>query len=202
MSDQNFQTNVIPACSAVNTRSAISHEGPQNSMEKTAKTVPERKEINSRPEIEKTMELSDFQTNVTIPAYSAVNARSAISHQGPQNSMEETAESVQDEKIEKTMELSDFPKVQKEHLLEMASAVANVLTNDSAHVENNLDCDLMCRNQFLSSYLEEQKKIVNELHIELSESVSKCIALIVTVVRFPNATDLEMFYNELTSIAG
>ena len=142
--------------------------------------------VNSTPTLEPTTEnnthVSDqnFQTNVTIPADLAVDARSAINHEGLQNSMEETAKSVQEHKeinsrpeIEKTMELSDFPKVQKEHLLEMASAVANVLTNDSEHVENNLDCDLMCRNQFLSSYLEEQKKIVNELHIELSESHSR-----------------------------
>ena len=142
--------------------------------------------VNSTPTLEPTTEnnthVSDqnFQTNVTIPADLAVDARSAINHEGLQNSMEETAKSVQEHKeinsrpeIEKTMELSDFPKVQKEHLLEMASAVANVLTNDSEHVENNLDCDLMCRNQFLSSYLEEQKKIVNELHIELGESNSR-----------------------------
>ena len=142
--------------------------------------------VNSTPTLEPTSEnnthVSDqnFQTNVTIPADLMVDARSAINHERPQNSMEEAAKSVQEHKeidsrpeIEKTVELSDFPKVQKEHLLEMASAVANVLTNDSEHVENNLDCDLMCRNEFLSSYLEEQKKIVNELHIELSDSHSR-----------------------------
>lgn len=171
--------------------------------------------VNSTPTLEPASENNahvfdeNFQTNATISADLTVNARSAINDERPQNSMEETAKSVQEHKeinsrpeIEKTVELSDFPKVQKEHLLEMASAVANVLTNDSEHVENNLDCDLMCRNQFLSSYLEEQKKIANELHIELSDSVSKYIALLVTSVCFPNATYLEIFYNELTSIAG
>lgn len=80
--------------------------------------------------------------------------------------------------IEKKVELNDFPKVQKEHLLEMASAVADVLTSDSEHIDTTLDCDLMYRNQFLSSCLEEQKKIVNELHLELSNSVSIYIAYV------------------------
>ncbi|XP_015433389.1 PREDICTED: golgin subfamily A member 2-like [Dufourea novaeangliae] len=35
----------------------------------------------------------------------------------------------------------------------------------------------MCRNQFLSSSLEKQKKIVNELHIELSNSHSRVVEL-------------------------
>ncbi|XP_076665638.1 golgin subfamily A member 2 [Andrena cerasifolii] len=154
--------------------------------ENTDSNKSDSEAVNSTPTLEPTSEnnthVSDqnFQTNVTIPADLMLDARSAINHERPQNSMEETAKSVQEHKeidsrpeIEKTVELSDFPKVQKEHLLEMASAVANVLTNDSEHVENNLDCDLMCRNQFLSSYLEEQKKIVNELHIELSDSHSR-----------------------------
>ncbi|CAK9807895.1 Golgin subfamily A member 2 [Anthophora plagiata] len=75
--------------------------------------------------------------------------------------------------LKKTMDLNDFPKVQKEHLLEMASAVADVLTNEPEHTETSLDSDLMCRNQFLSSYLEEQRKMINDLHIELSNAHSR-----------------------------
>lgn len=59
--------------------------------------------------------------------------------------------------------------VQKEHLLEMASEVANVLTDDTDHSDPSLfDVDLKCRNQFLTTCLEEQKQLVNDLHIQVS----------------------------------
>nr|XP_031831439.1 golgin subfamily A member 2-like isoform X1 [Nomia melanderi] len=122
----------------------------------------------------------NFQKNETISADNIIHTQNIINHEDSHSSVEETTKPVQDtiqvklkSNIENEIELNDFPKVQKEHLLEMASAVADVLTNDSEHTETTLDCDLMCRNQFLSSYLEEQKKIVNELHIELSKSHSR-----------------------------
>lgn len=124
----------------------------------------------------------NFQKNETISADKIINTQNIINHEDSHSLMEEVTKPVQDtiqvklkSDMENKMELNDFPKVQKEHLLEMASAVADVLTSDSEHIETTLDCDLMCRNQFLSSYLEEQKKIVNEQHIELSKFVSICV---------------------------
>lgn len=65
------------------------------------------------------------------------------------------------------------PTVQMEHLLEMASEVANVLTDDTDHSDPSLfSSDLKCRNQFLTTCLEEQKHLVNDLHIEVSRYVS------------------------------
>lgn len=61
---------------------------------------------------------------------------------------------------------------QKEHLLEMASEVANVLTN-TEHIEPTLfDIDLKYHNQFLNTRLEEQKQLINDLHIQVSCYVS------------------------------
>jgi len=64
--------------------------------------------------------------------------------------------------------------VQKEYLLEMASEVAHALTDNTDHNEppNSFDLDLKCRNQFLNSCLEEQKQLVNDLHIQVSRYVS------------------------------
>jgi len=66
--------------------------------------------------------------------------------------------------------------VQKEYLLEMASEVAHALTDNTDHNEppNSFDLDLKCRNQFLNSCLEEQKQLVNDLHIQVSRYVSIC----------------------------
>lgn len=67
--------------------------------------------------------------------------------------------------------------VQKEHLLEMASEVANVLTDNIDHneattydVSNALD--LKYHNEFLSTCLQEQQQAVNDLHIQVSHYVS------------------------------
>ena len=122
----------------------------------------------------------DHQRNETTPTASMTNIQNIMNHKEVHHSVERTSNLLQETQeinskveTEKKMELNDFPKVQKEHLLEMASAVENVLTNDSESVETNLDCDLVCRNQFLSSYLEEQKKIATKLHIELSFARSR-----------------------------
>nr|XP_012145130.1 PREDICTED: golgin subfamily A member 2 [Megachile rotundata] len=119
----------------------------------------------------------DFQGNELTPPASTTNAENAINHKELLNSVENTTQETQEinlkPEIEKKIDLNDFPKVQKEHLLEMASAVENILTNDSESTATTLDCDLVCRNQFLSSYLEEQKKIATELHIELSNARSR-----------------------------
>lgn len=63
--------------------------------------------------------------------------------------------------------------VQKEHLLEMASEVANALTDDMDDSESTLNTlDAKCRYQFVNTYLEEQKQLVNDLHIQVSCYVS------------------------------
>ncbi|XP_071631430.1 golgin subfamily A member 2 [Temnothorax longispinosus] len=69
--------------------------------------------------------------------------------------------------------------VQKEYLLEMASEVAHVLTDDTDHTEppNSFNLDLNCRNQFLSSCMEEQKQLVNDLHIQVSRYHSRVAEL-------------------------
>lgn len=63
--------------------------------------------------------------------------------------------------------------VQKEYLLEMASEVANVLTDNMDHSDStSFDLDLKSSNHFLSTCLEEQKQLVNDLHIQVSRYVS------------------------------
>ena len=124
-----------------------------------------------------TFAVQEFQKNEVSSVNLVATSENAINHDKVHYSVEETTntETIQEMNIpemEKKVDLNDFPKVQKEHLLKMASAVADVLTNESEYAETSLDSDLICQNQFLSSYLEEQKKIVNELHIELSNAVS------------------------------
>lgn len=68
---------------------------------------------------------------------------------------------------------------QTEYLLEMASEVAQALTSDTEHGEplSSFDLDLNCRNQFLSSCLEEQKQLVSDLHIQVSRYHSRVAEL-------------------------
>ncbi|XP_012536642.1 golgin subfamily A member 2 [Monomorium pharaonis] len=68
--------------------------------------------------------------------------------------------------------------VQKEHLLEMASEVAHALDNtDHNEPPSSFDFDLKCHNQFLSSCLEEQKQLVNDLHVQVSRYHSRVAEL-------------------------
>lgn len=68
--------------------------------------------------------------------------------------------------------------VQTEHLLEMATEVANVLTDDTDNSDPSLfDNDLKCRNQFLTTCLEEQRQLVNDLHIQVSRYHSRVAEL-------------------------
>lgn len=80
-----------------------------------------------------------------------------------------------DERYNLNITASNGPSaVQKEYLLEMASEVAHVLTDDTDHSEapTSFNLDLKCRNQFLNSCLEEQKHLVNDLHVQVSRYVS------------------------------
>jgi len=60
----------------------------------------------------------------------------------------------------------------KEHLSEMASEATKMLKDDIDHSEPNSDLNLKCSNQFLSTSLEEQKQVVNDLYIQLGHYVS------------------------------
>lgn len=63
--------------------------------------------------------------------------------------------------------------LQKEHLLQMADAVANVLFEEHVLDEAALNhSDLEQRNQFLMSCLEEQKRLVNQMYIQVGQYVS------------------------------
>ncbi|CAK9822282.1 Golgin subfamily A member 2 [Anthophora retusa] len=122
----------------------------------------------------------DLQVNEALPTDSVTISENVTNHEKLQDTSNNTNKFTQDmqemtitPELKKKMDLNDFPKVQKEHLLEMASAVADVLTNEPEHTETSLDSDLICRNQFLSSYLEEQRKMINDLHIELSNAHSR-----------------------------
>lgn len=122
--------------------------------------------------------VQEFQKDEVLFTNSAATSENSINHDKVHYSTEETVntESVQEintSEAASKVDFYDLPKVQKEHLLEMASAVADVLTNESEHIETSLDTDLMYHNQFLSPYMEEQKKVVNELHIELSNARSR-----------------------------
>ncbi|XP_071869539.1 golgin subfamily A member 2 [Bombus fervidus] len=122
--------------------------------------------------------VQEFQKDEVLFTNSLVTSENTINHDNVHYSTEETnnTESVQEintSEATSKVDFYDLPKVQKEHLLEMASAVADVLTNESEHIETSLDTDLIYHNQFLSPYMEEQKKVVNELHIELSNARSR-----------------------------
>lgn len=61
----------------------------------------------------------------------------------------------------------------KEHLLEMASEVVHVLNDHTNDTEPTLfGLDLTCRNHILSTCLEDQQQLVNDLHIQVSHYVS------------------------------
>jgi len=61
--------------------------------------------------------------------------------------------------------------VHREHLLEMTSET-KMLKDDIGHTEPNSDLNLKCSNQFLSTSLEEQKQVVNDLYMQLGHYVS------------------------------
>jgi len=62
--------------------------------------------------------------------------------------------------------------VHREHLLEIASETTKMLKDDIDHNEPNSDLNLKCSNQFLSTSLEEQKQVVNDLYMQLGHYVS------------------------------
>lgn len=69
---------------------------------------------------------------------------------------------------------NDSPFSQKDNLLQMASAVADALhENSDSTGASQLDTDLEYRNQFLSSCLQEQKQLVSQLHVQVSQYSSR-----------------------------
>ncbi|XP_039308505.1 golgin subfamily A member 2 isoform X2 [Solenopsis invicta] len=89
-------------------------------------------------------------------------------------------QSLGDERYNLNVAVSNGPStVQKEYLLEMASEVAHALTDNTDQNEppSLFDLDLKCRNQFLSSCLEEQKQLVSDLHVQVSRYHSRVAEL-------------------------
>lgn len=66
----------------------------------------------------------------------------------------------------------------KKQSLEVGSEDANVHdVTDANHSESNLDLDPKSNNQFVNTYMEEQKQIVNELYAQLRHYQSRIIEL-------------------------
>ena len=68
--------------------------------------------------------------------------------------------------------LRDSSFTQKEHLLQMTSAVAEALVDGNNSDETELLSALTDKNQFLTTCLQEQTKLVNQLHSQVSLQVS------------------------------
>lgn len=117
------------------------------------------------------------QSNFT-PSHSRNESNSTVCSQ----IVHENVDHIQDLSTQKFQNISSELSItnngvgllQREHLLHMANAVADVLVDQQGLDESALkNCDLEQRNQFLNCCLEEQKKIVNQLHIQVSQCVSK-----------------------------
>ncbi|XP_063983451.1 golgin subfamily A member 2 [Diachasmimorpha longicaudata] len=68
----------------------------------------------------------------------------------------------------------DSPSLQKQHLLQMASEVANALVDSENETASPpIHSDLEYQNQFLTTCLDEQKRLVNQLHIQVSQYSSR-----------------------------
>ncbi|XP_015108705.1 golgin subfamily A member 2 [Diachasma alloeum] len=68
----------------------------------------------------------------------------------------------------------DSPSLQKQHLLQMASEVANALVDSETETSSPaIHSDLEYRNHFLTTCLDEQKRLVNQLHIQVSQYSSR-----------------------------
>ena len=68
--------------------------------------------------------------------------------------------------------LEDPSLLQTEHLLQMASSVVNALEDNNESTESESLSNLIEKNEFLNISLEEHKKLVNQLHSQVSRQVS------------------------------
>uniref|UniRef100_A0A0C9RFM4 Golga2 protein n=1 Tax=Fopius arisanus TaxID=64838 RepID=A0A0C9RFM4_9HYME len=68
----------------------------------------------------------------------------------------------------------DSPSLQKQHLLQMASQVADALVDaENEGSSMPISSDLEYQTQFLTTCLDEQKRLVNQLHIQVSQYSSR-----------------------------
>lgn len=119
--------------------------------------------------------ISEF--NNLIPSHSRNESNSTVCSQvvyeNVDNIQNLSMQKFQNISSELTISNNGVGLLQREHLLHMANAVADVLVDQQGLDESALNnCDLEQRNQFLTCCLEEQKKIVNQLHIQVSQCVS------------------------------
>ncbi|XP_024946857.1 golgin subfamily A member 2 isoform X2 [Cephus cinctus] len=77
--------------------------------------------------------------------------------------------------------LNHSASLQKERLLQMASAVADALVDHPDNDESGHTSDLEYQNQFLVSSLQEQKELVNRLHIQVAQYSSRISELEATL---------------------
>lgn len=114
--------------------------------------------------------------NNFTPAHSRNESTSTVSSQLIRDAVDNSSQFhntdlIRDEQSNFNASTNNF--LQKEHLLQMAKTVANVLEDDKVIDQSLLNhCDLEQKNEFLTTCLEEQKKFVNQLHVQLSQSVS------------------------------
>ncbi|KAF7997260.1 hypothetical protein HCN44_005537 [Aphidius gifuensis] len=77
-----------------------------------------------------------------------------------------------------TNENDNSQSLQKQHLLDMATEVANALSENNVDTESSiLPTDLQYKNEFLTTCLDKQKRLANKLHIQVSEYSSKIAEL-------------------------
>ncbi|KAJ8679773.1 hypothetical protein QAD02_015560 [Eretmocerus hayati] len=96
--------------------------------------------------------------------------------------------------------LSTSNSLQKEHLLQMANAIEDAVVEKHNWDEAKLSTyDLEQRNQFLTSCLEEQKKLVHQLHIQVSQYTNK-ISELEAVIATKDAEFQSKFLREVSPL--
>lgn len=158
----------------------VNHENPQNHF--TLPSGQDNKIVQDNfMEHESTHNATEASSyNNFVPHHSrngsSSTASSQIIHENTDQdtiSHHSSAQPVENYNFNSNTPDSASHSLQKEHLLQMANAVANVLEPKQNFDEPSLNnSDLEQRNQFLTCCLEEQKKVVSQLHIQVSQSVS------------------------------
>lgn len=77
-------------------------------------------------------------------------------------------------RINENCMINNLSSLQKQHLQQMATDVENVLTeNENSSEIPTISSDLKGKNEFLTACLEEQKRLVNQLHVKVSQYSSR-----------------------------
>ncbi|XP_014206904.1 golgin subfamily A member 2 [Copidosoma floridanum] len=121
--------------------------------------------------------------NSFTPAHSRNESTSTVSSQITHDNVDYSSQ-IDNLNLGLNIQSSHSSSLQKEQLLQMANTVANILVDEKRLDESTLNhCDLEQKNQFLTTCLEEQKKLVNQLDIQLSQNhnrISELEAIIST----------------------